>query len=100
MPSLILDEADEMHDMGFAEGLEAILNETPKQGRTPRSRTGTSRSVILSCVGSSFFAKMLCSCAAAKRASVGDLPELDRGGHGPSTGEGNPQSGANEGFWR
>jgi ATP-dependent RNA helicase DeaD len=31
---VILDEADEMLDMGFAEDLEAILNETPKERQT------------------------------------------------------------------
>ncbi len=31
---VILDEADEMLDMGFAEDLEAILNETPKEKQT------------------------------------------------------------------
>jgi ATP-dependent RNA helicase DeaD len=32
--AVILDEADEMLDMGFAEDLEAILNETPKERQT------------------------------------------------------------------
>jgi ATP-dependent RNA helicase DeaD len=31
---VVLDEADEMLDMGFAEDLEAILNETPKERQT------------------------------------------------------------------
>ncbi len=32
--TVVLDEADEMLDMGFAEDLEAILNETPKERQT------------------------------------------------------------------
>ena len=35
---LVLDEADEMLDMGFAEELEAILEATPKRGRPRSSR--------------------------------------------------------------
>ncbi|MFO0799163.1 MAG: DEAD/DEAH box helicase [Gemmataceae bacterium] len=31
---VVLDEADEMLDMGFAEDIEAILNETPKERQT------------------------------------------------------------------
>ncbi|MEO5762569.1 MAG: helicase-related protein, partial [Vicinamibacteria bacterium] len=42
---VILDEAGERLDMGFAEDLEAILNETPKERQTgsPRSPIGISR---------------------------------------------------------
>jgi len=45
---VILDKADEGLDIGFAEDLEAILKETPKERETalPRSRTGTSRTQV------------------------------------------------------
>lgn len=35
---VVLDEADEMLDMGFAEEIEAILQETPRTGRRCSSR--------------------------------------------------------------
>ena len=34
MRYLVLDEADEMLDMGFIDDIEAILNETPKERQT------------------------------------------------------------------
>jgi ATP-dependent RNA helicase DeaD len=45
---VVLDEADEMLDMGFAEDLDAILRMTPATRQTalfsPRCRRGSSRS--------------------------------------------------------
>src|SRR5262249_18997211 len=60
---------------------------------TPLARKGlggASGSINFSVVGSSFFAKMLCSGGSGEAGGGGGPPGLDRGGHGPATGQGDP----------
>src|SRR5262249_8208289 len=79
----------------WPEALPAELKRAPSRAATIAQRLRAiglerSRSVNFSVVGFSFFAKMLCSGGSGEECRVGDLPELDRGGHGPATGQGDP----------
>ncbi len=73
-PMVVLDEADEMLDMGFAEDLEAILGDTPETGRRRssrrRCRRGSTASPAATCATRSG------SRSAARRPRRGDAPQV------------------------